>query len=68
MEDIETLKGVLEAIQNETQPTDGHPDPGALFDCWAKVWERIEEIEKRIKNSAIILGYTREGFPVYEPK
>lgn len=45
-ENIETLKSVLVAIQNETQVIDSHPDPGALQDCWAEVWERIEAIEK----------------------
>jgi hypothetical protein len=45
---IEILKSVLQAIQGETSPIDGHSDPGALLDCWNEAWERIEEVKKAL--------------------
>jgi len=38
------LVDILQTIRNETQPIDGHPDPGALDDCWNEVFETIQAV------------------------
>lgn len=40
------LREILLTIKQETQPIDGHPDPGALEDCWNEVFEVIAGMEK----------------------
>lgn len=40
------LKKLLETIRNETIPLPGHPDPGALQDCWDEVFELLESVER----------------------
>lgn len=35
------LRQLLETLRNEMQPVDGHPDPGAIEDCWREVFETL---------------------------
>lgn len=39
------LVDVLRTIQRETRPIDGHPDPGAIEDCWNEVFEALAKFE-----------------------
>lgn len=39
---LQTLKRLLPVIQSETRPIKGHPDPGALIDCWRTVQDIVE--------------------------
>lgn len=43
------LREILLTIKQETQPIDGHPDPGALEDCWNEVFEVIAGMEKGVE-------------------
>jgi len=36
------LRSLLMTIRNESQPIEGHDDPGALDDCWNEVFRRIQ--------------------------
>ena len=38
---------IMHVLWSETQPIDGHPDPGAITDCWNEVFETISAIESK---------------------
>lgn len=38
----ELLPSLVETLRTETIPFDGHPDPGAIHDCWNSVQELID--------------------------
>ena len=42
---LEHLEAVLRTIYDETQPIDGHDDPGDIDDCWAEAFEFIEGVK-----------------------
>ena len=44
------LIDILHVLRSETQPIDGHPDPGAITDCWNEVFETISAIENQGKD------------------
>lgn len=39
------IKVLLQTIERETRPIDGHQDPNALNDCWRSVYGIIEEMQ-----------------------
>jgi len=39
------LKDYLQTIKEETQPINGHTDPGAVEDCWRQVFDIVENFE-----------------------
>jgi len=43
--EIGSLRGTLRAIQAETVPVAGHPDPLAIRDCWDEVFETIDRLD-----------------------
>lgn len=40
----EQLKRLLETVERETVPMQGHQDPGAIKDCWRFAYDIIEEM------------------------
>lgn len=42
------LKRKLEALQAETRPFDGHPDPGAVNDLWNEVFEDVAKLSEAV--------------------
>lgn len=51
-EEFEHLRTILDRINSETKPIDGHSDPKALKDCWEEVYTILNEIEKSIDDSS----------------
>jgi len=42
---IQELRDNLQTIKNETEPIDGHANPGEIEGCWNKVFDIIESFE-----------------------
>lgn len=47
--------GAADAIRGETRPFNGHPDPGAIQDCWATVNDALRKAEGALK-AAVAAG------------
>lgn len=47
---MSNLIDLLHAIRNETQPVEGHADPGAIQDCWDEAMDQVQSVQSTLPN------------------